>query len=512
MHGLPLAAQLLTAAILIYCLAHNSLQLLFVGLAFGEVRRRLRGRAYEDLDITLESPLTPPLSIVVPAYNEETTIVESLSSLVRLRFPRMEIIVVNDGSKDGTLERIVSHFGFRRVAIGYEDRITTARVRGFYEKRHGLPPGVQRWVIVDKENGGKADALNAGINASSCPYFLSMDADSLIDEDAILQAFRVMLMDERVVAIGGQVALANGCEVDRGRVVRVGLPRSWIARFQIVEYLRSFSMGRTALGRLDSILIISGVFGIFRKDVVFRIGGYLTESLSGKLVREYVGAARATVCEDMEIIVRIQRFLRERRLPMRVGYTPHPLCWTEAPENLKSLGKQRNRWTRGLVETLIYHRDLLFNRRYGRIGLFAYPFFVLFELLGAPIELFGYLWVPLAAFAGWLSWTYMALFLLLSVAYGSLVSVASVVTGAWSERAAASGMRRSALLQYRGTRALATLVAVAVIENFGYRQINLWWRARGIVDFLRGRKGWEKFARKGFEQSATAARGAAPAG
>lgn len=502
--------QAVSALILLYCLAYNTLQILFVAIAFHEVRKRIRSRAVEDLDIVFGSPFTPPLSIIVPAYNEEKTIVETLNSLARLKFPRMEILVVNDGSTDGTLEKIVEHFGFRRMEITYEDRITTAPVRGFYEKRHDLPAGIVRWVVVDKENGGKADALNAGINASACPFFLSMDADSIIDEEALLQAFRLMLVDDRIVAIGGQVALANGCAVREGRVRSVAIPSSHLARFQIVEYIRSFSIGRTALGYLNSILIISGVFGIFRKDIVLKAGGYLTRSLTGKIAGEYVGLSRETVCEDMEIIVRIQRYLQEKRLKMRVGYTPHPLCWTEAPESISSLAKQRNRWTRGLIETLVYHRKMFLSPRHGRIGWFAYPFFFFFEFLGAPLELLGYLGIPLMAALGLLSVEYLVLFLVASVAYGALVSVAAVITAAWSERVSPLHPAGSSLIKYTRPRELGLLLVYAFLENFGYRQLNLLWRTKGIWDYYFGKKGWEKFDRIGFEGAQSGASGAGP--
>ena len=491
------AAEVLGAAVLVYCLAYNTLQFAFVILAFREVRRMLRGKAYEDLDIVHDSPFTPPLTVIVPAYNEEKTIVESLASLARLRFPRFEIVVVNDGSTDRTVPRMVDHFGFERIEITYEGHITTAPVRGFYEKRGGLPAGLTRWVLVDKENGGKADALNAGINASTCPFFVSMDADSLIDENALLEALRVILSDESVAAVGGQVALANGCEIRDGRIERMGLPRSHLARFQIVEYLRSFSLGRTALDRLESILIISGVFGIFRKDTVLRVGGYLTRFLSGRIALEYAGRGRATVCEDMEIIVRIQRYLREKRLRQRVAFTPYPLCWTEAPETAGSLSKQRNRWTRGLAETLSYHRALLFSRRHGRIGWFAYPFFLLFELLGAPIELLGYIVLPVFFLAGMLSLPFLGMFFLASAGYGTMVSVAAVVASAWPVRAGSRGDAHVTLLRYRG-KDVAVLLLYALLENFGYRQRTLWWRVRGIWDYLFSDKGWEKFERKGF--------------
>lgn len=508
MGHLAAAAEAFGLAVFAYCLVYNTVQCAFVAIAFREVRRRLRGKTYEDLDILHDSPFTPPLTVIVPAYNEEKTILESLHSLLRLRFPRLEIVVVNDGSTDGTLRRVIEQFGFERIEITYEDRITTAPVRGYYEKRGNLPSGLLRWVLVDKENGGKADALNAGINASTCPFFVSMDADSLIDESALLQAFRRMLSDDSVIAIGGQVALANGCEFREGRITRVDLPRSHLARFQIVEYIRSFSLGRTALGRLDSILIISGVFGVFRKETVLRVGGYLTRFLTGRIAREYAGEGRSTVCEDMEIIVRIQRYIREKGLRQRVAFTPYPLCWTEAPESAASLSKQRNRWTRGLVETLSYHRILLFSRRYGRIGWFAYPFYLLFELLGAPLELVGYLAVPAFYLAGILSPQFLALFFLASAGYGSLVSVAAVVAGAWPEPAGRGGAAHATLLRYRG-RSVAVLLLYAVMENFGYRQWTLWWRVRGLWDSLFSQKGWEKFERKGFGVQRVAKEGVA---
>ena len=501
-------AGILGYVAIVYCVAYNAFQIAFVGIAFREIRFCLRGKAYEDLDIVLGSPFTPPLSVIVPAYNEEKTIVESLSSLLRMRFPRMEIVVVNDGSRDRTLRKIVEHFGFERIEITYEDRLTTMPVRGYYERRGALPPGVNRWVLVDKENGGKADALNAGINASTCPFFVSMDADSLVDLDAFLQSFRVMLADDDIVAIGAHVALANGCAVRGGRVERIGIPASPLARFQVVEYIRSFSMGRTALGFLDSILIISGVFGIFRKEIVVAVGGYLTKYLTGKIAREYAGEKRSTVCEDMEIIVRLQRYIREKGLRKRIAYTPYPLCWTEAPEDPGSLAKQRNRWTRGLIETLSYHRALLFSRRHGRIGWFAYPFFLLFELLGAPIELMGYLSLPALYLLGALSFPFLGMFFVASVGCGTLVSVAAVAAAAWPERMGGAGQPHASLLRYSG-REVAILLLYAVLENFGYRQLTLWWRVRGTWDYLFAAKGWEKFERKGFEGPRSREAGAA---
>ncbi|RJQ51796.1 MAG: glycosyltransferase family 2 protein [Nitrospiraceae bacterium] len=481
-----------------YFVSLHSVNLFFIIIAFRDVRRLLISTGYEDFDIAMTSPFTPPLSIVVPAYNEEKTIVESINSLLKLKFPRLEIIIVNDGSGDSTLEVLKKAFNMKRSDMNYPEKITTARVRGCYASRSGLPAHVQRFVLIDKENGGKADSLNAGINASFCPYFVSIDADSLIDEAALLQAFRSVLDREDIVAVGGQVAIVNNSEVAGGKVIKARLPVKWLVRFQVVEYLRSFTMGRTALSRLSSVLIISGVFGIFSKDFVQKIGGYLTRNLTSKVACEYTGRQVETVCEDMEIIVRIQRYIQEKKLRKRIEYVPHPVAWTEAPEILSSLAKQRNRWQRGLMETMIYHRKMLFNRNYGRIGLFAFPYFLIFELLGAPVELLGYITLPLLFYLDNLSYTYLFLFTAASIFYGIFISVLSVVISAWPEKTSETDMGGKSLIRYQETREIVTLVIAAVMENFGYRQLTMWWRIKAIADFIKGKKGWEKFERKGF--------------
>ncbi len=481
-----------------YFFLFNSINLFFLLIAFYDVRRRIISRGYEGFDIAMASPFTPPLTIIVPAYNEEKTIVESINSLMNLNFPRFEVVVVNDGSKDATLRVLNEGFELKRIDIDYMRRITTAPVRGLYQGKPKFPERVHRFVVVDKENGGKADALNAGINASFCPYFVSIDADSILDADALLQAFRFVLDRQEIVAIGGQVAVANDSIIKEGKVVEPRLPRKWVVRMQIVEYLRSFTMGRTALSRLQSILIISGVFGIFNKEFVQRAGGYLTRFLTSKITHEYVGNNAETVCEDMEIIVRMQRFIKEKKLDKKILYVPHPLAWTEVPEDLASLSKQRNRWQRGLLETMLFHRKMLFNKNYGRAGLFAFPYFFLFELLGAPVELLGYLTLPVFFIYGNLDLQYMTFFLLVSVAYGIFLSTLSIVLSASPEKTSETDMKGKSLFYYSRIQDLLILFAAGILENVGYRQLTLWWRLKAIFDFFKGKKGWEKFERKGF--------------
>jgi cellulose synthase/poly-beta-1,6-N-acetylglucosamine synthase-like glycosyltransferase len=307
------------------------------------------------------------------------------------------------------------------------------------------------------------------------------------------------------VAVGGQVAIANGCTIDQGRVVSVGLPERALARFQMVEYLRSFTTGRTGLDRMDSILILSGVFAVFEKETVIRAGGYLTPFVRHLVTLEYVGDHTGTVCEDMEIIVRLQRFVRDKLQTKRVAFLPHPVAWTEVPENLDSLRKQRGRWYRGLRESLMYHRQMLFRPQYGRIGWFALPTFWLFEYYGPLVELAGYsfiaLYYMLELLLGYqfINYEYFWAFLLVSLGYGILVNVVAVLVGAWRFRFGLADRLQRGLLPFSRRRDVGILLAYAVLENLGFRQLTLWWRLRGLWDAWRGKTGWEKFARVGFQ-------------
>jgi cellulose synthase/poly-beta-1,6-N-acetylglucosamine synthase-like glycosyltransferase len=490
---------------LCYFLTYNSYTLLLVLLSARQVRRRVAGHFVEDLDLIDDSGFTKPLTMIVPAFNEEVTIVDSVTNLIHCDYPRFEVVVVNDGSTDRTLERLKEAFRLRRNDVPYREAIGTAPVRGLYEASIDLPAGVMHLYVIDKENAGKADALNAGVNASTAPYFVSLDADSILDQRALKELMRVVQEDSRVVAVGGQVAIANGCTIDQGRVVSVGLPERALARFQMVEYLRSFTTGRTGLDRMDSILILSGVFAVFEKETVIRAGGYLTPFVRHLVTREYVGDHAGTVCEDMEIIVRLQRFVRDKLQTKRVAFLPHPVAWTEVPENLDSLRKQRGRWYRGLRESLIYHRQMLFRPQYGRIGWFALPTFWLFEYYGPLVELAGYtfivLYYLLELLLGhqFINYQYFWAFLLVSLGYGILVNVFAVLVGAWRFRFGLADRLQRGLLPFSRRRDVGILLAYAVLENLGFRQLTLWWRLRGLWDAWRGKTGWEKFARVGFQ-------------
>jgi cellulose synthase/poly-beta-1,6-N-acetylglucosamine synthase-like glycosyltransferase len=498
---------------LVYFLLYNSYTLWLIGLSTRQVRRRVAGHFVEDLDLIDEGDLTKPLSMIVPAYNEEVTIVDSVSSLVQCDYPRFEVVVINDGSSDTTLDRLERAFRLRRTEVPYRPAIGTARVRAMYEATVPLPSRVVRLIVIDKENGGKADALNAGINASTAPYFVSLDADSILDQRALKELMRVIQEDPRVVAVGGQVAIANGCTVRNSRVVQVGLPARSLPRFQMVEYLRSFTTARTGLDRMQSILILSGVFAIFEKDTVIRAGGYLTPFLRHRITGEYVGSRVGTVCEDMEIIVRLHRFVLDKLSDRRIVFLPHPVAWTEVPESFESLRKQRGRWYRGLRESLRYHRTMLWRTQYGRIGWFALPAFWLFEYYGPLVEIGGYLCLVFLLIMErvldypLVNYPYLWAFLLASLGYGILVNILAVLVGAWRFRYGLADRLQRHLLPFSRRREVLILLGYAVLENFGYRQLTLYWRIRGLWDAWRGKTGWEKFARVGFHPGSVAAHG-----
>ena len=451
--------------LLFYFVILNSLYLLFAIVAFFELRRHRRRWTARDLDVIVRSPATPTISLIVPAYNEEATIGQSLRSLLLLNYPEYEVVVVNDGSTDGTLQAAIRAFDLVRADVSHQCMLDTAVIRGVYRSLTH-----RELLVIDKANGGKADAINAGVNAARYPLVCVIDADSLLEEHALTRAVLPFLEDPTTIASGGIIRIANGCRVEDGRVVSVGLPSSPLACFQVTEYLRAFLAGRVAQSVMKGLLIISGAFGLFRRDALIAVGGFRSD----------------TVGEDMEVIVRLHRLFRERGEKYRIVFRPDPVCWTEVPERLDTLARQRNRWQRGTLQTLSRHRHMLFNPRYGVIGICAMPYYLIFEALAPLVEVGGYLVTLALLMLGSLDWRFAELLFLVAVLYGALISVAAVILEEVSFR------------RYPRLADLLRLAMYAVLENFGYRQLTLWWRLRGSFDFLRGRAEWGPMVRCGF--------------
>ncbi|MFN7107255.1 MAG: glycosyltransferase family 2 protein [Brevundimonas sp.] len=413
---------------------------------------------------------SPPIALLAPAYNEALTIVESVRSLLALQYPNFEIVVVNDGSADDTLAVLSAAFELAPVQRAYDLVVPHRPIRGLYASA-SQPRLV---VVVDKENGGKADALNAGVNVSRAPIICSMDADSLLEPDALLRAIRPFVDDPvRTVAVGGTVRIANGCRIDHGRVIEVGTPTNPLALLQTVEYLRAFLMARLAWSKVNALTIISGAFGLFRRANVIEVGGYTL----------------GTVGEDMELVVKLHRLMREQKRPYRVAFIPEPVCWTEAPETLHVLGRQRARWHRGALETFERHRDMLFNPRYGRVGTVGFGYILLVDVVGPVVEMMGYLLVPIFWALGLLSLDYLLGILAVSFTFGVVISVGALA------------LEESELRRFPKARDLLVLTTMAVVENFGYRQINNVWRLRGVWQYLRKSQSWGTMTRKGFRST-----------
>ena len=466
---MPLFATVLhwvNLLVLAYFVVLNVMYLITGLVALRSLRRYVRRLQTLDLDDLVGSQGMPPITLISPAFNEERTCVEATRSLLTLRYGEAEVLVVNDGSRDATLARLTEAFELEpayRLPIG---SITTATVRSVYRSR--LHP---RLWVVDKENGGKADSLNAGLKFCRTPLFCAMDADSLLEREALTRIVRPFVEDERTIAAGGIIRIVNGCTVWEGSVTEVRLPRELLPRFQVLEYLRAFLAGRMGWHELDATLIISGAFGVFRRDLVVEVGGYATD----------------TVGEDMELVVRLHRHCRERGIPYRIGFVPDPVAWTECPATWRILARQRDRWQRGLIETLTRHRVMLFNPRYGRVGTLAFPYFFFLEMLSPAIEIFGYISFATALIAGQATPLYTAAFFLLAFGLGVGLSLAAV---ALEEL----GFRR-----YRRWKDLLQLLWLGVAENFGYRQLTTLWRLRGMFTVFRKVKIWGRMDRRGFE-------------
>lgn len=410
-------------------------------------------------------PLLPPVSLLVPAYNEEANILASVKSILQLDYARYEVIVINDGSKDGTLEQLKKAFDLKMHAEAYRQQLPTKDVRGVYRAEE-----FPQLRVIDKENGGKADALNAGVNAARYPLFCAVDADSILQRDSLQRIARPFIDQTETVAVGGSIRVANGSTIRNGLLTKVGLPRSWLANFQVIEYLRAFLFGRMGWSPLNGMLIISGAFGLFRKQAVLKVGGYQA----------------ATIGEDMELVVRLHRHFSAAKKRYHIAFIPDPVCWTEAPEDIRTLRNQRIRWQRGLLESLTKNSRLAFSKDSRVVGWLAYPFMLIFEGIGPLLEVLAYLLSAYFYLVDAVSVEFTIAFIVAAFGFGVLMSLFSLI------------LEELTFRTYTSKRALLKLILVAILENFGYRQINSWWRVRGLWQWARGRKhNWGTMKRVG---------------
>jgi cellulose synthase/poly-beta-1,6-N-acetylglucosamine synthase-like glycosyltransferase len=464
-----IASLVITYGIFLYaCTLLISYMILGVA-SVGESRKYLHKNEFTDLRLLASSPHAPSVSILAPAYNEGATIIENVRSLLSLYYSNLELVIINDGSKDDCLQQLIDAYDLEQIDYHVQYKIASKEIRGVYKSRKAV---YRKLVVVDKVNGGKADALNAGINVSRNDYIVCIDVDCILEQDALLKMIKPFLeqTNAKVIASGGVVRIANSCEVRDGRLEKIHLPKNYLARMQSLEYIRAFIIGRMAWARCNGLLLISGAFGAFNKEIAIAAGGY----------------NHKTVGEDMELVVRMRRYMEERKEPYRVTYIPDPLCWTEAPESKKILGRQRNRWTRGTIETLRMHRIIFMNPRYNIMGLVSYPFWFFFEMLAPLVEFFGMIVFTLMAFFGLINWYVFIALLVFIVSFGYLFS------------AFAAYMEVSTFNMYRRRSEMMKLLLTALTEPFYFHPFVVWAAIRGYIDLLRKKNSWGEMTRQGF--------------
>lgn len=460
-------------AVFYYCVALFGLYALLTCLSRMIIQRWRFLTAFRNDDTLLTSPITPGISIIAPAYNESVIIIANVRSLLTLNYPLFEVIIVNDGSTDDTLEKLIREFSLVQVDFADPGHLKTMPVRAYYKS---TKKAYNRLLIVDKENGkAKADAVNAGLNLAHYPYFLNTDVDSILDNDTLIKLIQPILEEKReVIAVGASLRIANSCQVDSGMLTRVRPPRKWIPAFQEIEYTRSFSMGKLGWSYLNAVPNVSGGLGLFNREVVMQAGGYDPRSYA----------------EDMDVIFRMSRYMCEQKRPYAIRYIPQTLCWTEGPNNLKVLYRQRLRWARGLWQVIGMHFGTLFNPKYKRLGWIVLPYNLIFELLAPIVELTGIAYYIYIVITGQINWFYAIILLVFVYAFSLFITLTSLL---WDQLI---------YRQYKTWKEICVLGARAFLEPFIYHPILLFSSIVGYIQQLLGmQNNWGKMDRKGFEST-----------
>jgi cellulose synthase/poly-beta-1,6-N-acetylglucosamine synthase-like glycosyltransferase len=444
----------------------NTILAFLLALSLFAILRHIQRIKFAPLREFHTSPETPPVSILIPVHNEEQIILRSVRAALAGDYPLFEVIVINDGSHDNTLQKLTEAFHLKKIDRVYRTFLQTQEVKGFYASAE-----VPNLLVIDKNRGGKADALNTGINASRCPYFCSVDADSLLEKDGLIRLMTPVIESGKpVVACGGVVRVLNGVELeDEISIKKIDLPGNRLIMFQIVEYIRGFLFGRVGWDALNSLLILSGTFSLFHKQTVIEAGGFRVGNVS----------------EDMEMIIRLHWYKRRQKKQYRIRFISDPICWTEVPESLKMLARQRRRWHLGLIQSISQNKGMLFNPRYGTIGMVVMPYYIFFEVIGPMVEVIGYVVVLLSFLMGLLSVSFLMLFFTLAIIYGVFLSTAGIF------------LEEITFRRYPRWRHMFRLLLFGVLENFGYRQFNSFWRLQAVINYMTGRTGWEYVQFKG---------------
>ncbi|MDD3322008.1 MAG: glycosyltransferase [Paludibacter sp.] len=464
--------DILNSFFLVYACILFGMYLFNAILSISELRGYLNKNKYVNYKSMLSFEKLPTVSVIAPAFNEEKSIIENIKCLLSLQYKDFEIIIVNDGSKDNTLSKVINYFEMVKVERAYQLDLKCATIRGIYQSKN---QAFNHLVVIDKENGGKADALNAGINVSQNDLFLAIDVDCILESDALLKMVKPFIDDTKnvVIASGGVVRIANSCEVKEGKISKVNYPKNFWAKFQVLEYFRAFTLGRMAWSKLNGLLIISGAFGLFDRKRVIRVGGYDKNSVG----------------EDLELVVRLRRYMHEvEKVNYRVAFIPDPLCWTEVPESYRVLSRQRNRWTRGAIDTILKHKKMFLNPRYGLIGMVSFPYWVLFEWLAPLIQAIGLIYLILVIIFGLLNIHVFITLLLFVLGFSIMYSLFAIFFEAYTYN------------KYKGVSYLAQSIGFILLEMFIYQPLNMIFSLTGHFDFYfkKDKNKWGDMKRTGF--------------
>jgi cellulose synthase/poly-beta-1,6-N-acetylglucosamine synthase-like glycosyltransferase len=448
--------------ILLYCL--------LAVFSYYAIKKYLDNKNFIPSNVIIKSNHIPGVSVIAPAFNEGATVVYNVKSLLSLTYPKFEIILVNDGSTDDTLQKIIDEFELIKVDFYYQDKIPTNPVRGHYKSTNPL---YSKLLVIDKENRkSKADAVNVGINSSKYPLFLCTDVDCILKNDTIIKLAKPFIESKkRVIATGAGIRISNSCEVKDGFLVKIHFPKGWYPRFQELEYVRAFLFGRMAWSQINGLLLVSGGLGMFDKEIAIAAGGYWHKSLG----------------EDMELITRMRKYMYDNKLPFSIQYIPESLCWTEVPATKEVLIRQRVRWSRGLIQTLNLHKNIFFNPKYERMGFLIFPYFFAFEFLIPILELIGVLVLIISFFTLDLDYVYFLYLTLTIYLFYLIITFISIL------------LDDIIYKNYANTKEIIMLVLMAIIEPFFYHPVNVYASLKGYYHFF-GQKeqSWGNMQRQGF--------------
>lgn len=426
----------------------------------------IRKKRYKNIIKIEKESNYPPISILVPAYNEEKTILNCIKSLLRLDYPIFEVIIINDGSNDSTVKKVIKEFNLKKVERPIRRLVESKSVINMYESID--KPNI---VLIDKINGGKADALNMGINVSKYPYFISLDADSMLEINSLKNIIDPIMHDNRTIAVGGNIKVSNSAIIDNGIVKKIKIPKKLIVIFQLIEYYRVFLTNRVWFNRFNGNLIVSGAFGLFKKQAVVNVGGY----------------SLGCIGEDMDLIIKLHSFYRKNKIKYKIQYNPSAICWSEAPERYKDLKNQRKRWHMGLMQSLLGHKYIFLNIKYGIVGIFSFMYYLIYEMLSCIIEVIGLIVIILSYNVGIINWDFFKTFMFMYIMYSIIISASAIV------------LERYVFKSLMNFKTSLILILFSIFEFLGYRQLCSLYRILGLISYKKRNFEWSKIQRIDYE-------------